>query len=63
MTLLGEYRAAVARYSDAVTELSFAPEGFSREHFQAQWHGLEASRLKTEELRAQLIEHIREHGC
>jgi hypothetical protein len=62
--LLGEYRAAVARYSAALTDLSFASTlAIPREQFQAEWNRLEAVRIDVVRRRAEFVSHIEDHGC
>ena len=61
---LGDYRAALALYSAALTDLSFANTKFiSPEQFQLEWHRLENLRMEAAGKHVELLTHVEEHGC
>jgi len=62
--LLAAYRAAVARYSEALSAVSFAFDRCGgREQFQAHWNELESHRTVAEEYRRDLLAHLDMHRC
>jgi hypothetical protein len=62
--LLADYRAALARYSEGVTHLSFTFDRLaSPEEFHSRWNDLETVRARFESLSEDLIHHFTEHGC
>jgi hypothetical protein len=61
--LLDQWHLAASSYSQAAIALSATAGNASTSQYQKMFSAARAARLKAEDAREALLDHLREHGC